>query len=110
MSKKEFKGVASILGAKLDRTTKPEKPNKGGRPKSNFKTVEKTSQIGTKEGEIRATFIVDEKILAQIKALSYWERIPIKEIIGKAIGSEIAKYLEKLGEIKPLPPKKDKPL
>jgi hypothetical protein len=106
MSKKEFKGVASILGAKLDRTTKPEKPNKGGRPKSNFKTVEKTSQIGTKEGEVRATFIVDEKTLAQIKALSYWERLPIKEIVGKALESEIAKYLEELGEIKPLP--KDK--
>jgi len=106
MSKKEFKGVASILGAKLDRTTKPEKPNKGGRPKSNFKTIEKTSQIGTKEGEVRATFIVDEKTLGQIKALSYWERLPIKEIVGKALESEIARYIEELGEIKPLP--KDK--
>ena len=103
MSKKEFKAIASVFGAKLDRTTKPEKPNKGGRPKSNFKTIEKTSQIGTKEGEVRATFIVEEKTLAQIKALSYWERLPIKDIVKKALKTEIARYIEELGEIKPLP-------
>lgn len=106
MSKKEFKAIASIFGARLDRTIKPEKKNKGGRPKSNFKTVEKTSQIGTKEGEVRATFIVDEKTLAQIKALSYWERLPIKDIVGKALKTEMARYVKELGEIKPLP--KDK--
>ena len=103
MSKKEFKAIASVFGAKLDRTTKPEKPNKGGRPKSNFKTIEKTSQIGTKEGEVRATFIVEEKTLAQIKALSYWERLPIKDIVKQALETEIARYIEELGEIKPLP-------
>ena len=106
MSKKEFKAIASVFGAKLDRTAKPEKPNKGGRPKSNFKTIEKTSQIGTKEGEVRATFIVEEKTLAQIKALSYWERLPIKDIVKKALETEIARYIEELGEIKPLPKNK----
>jgi hypothetical protein len=103
---KEFKGVASILGAKLDRTTKPEKVNKGGRPKSNFKTLENTSEKGTKAGETRATIIVKKETLAQIKALSYWERLPVKDIIAKALETEIAKYLKELGEIKPLPKNK----
>jgi hypothetical protein len=100
---KEFKGVASILGGKLNRTTKPEKPNKGGRPKSNFKTIENTSEKGTKAGETRATIIVKKETLAQIKALSYWERLPVKDIVAKALETEIARYLKELGEIKPLP-------
>ena len=103
---KEFKGVASILGGKLDRTTKPEKQNKGGRPKSNFKIVESTSEKGTKEGETRATIIVKKETLSQIKALSYWERLPVKDIIAKALETEIARYLKELGEIKPLPKNK----
>jgi len=106
MSKKEFKAISSVFGAKLNRPTKTEEKNKGGRPKTNFKTVENASEKGTKEGETRATIIIDKEILGQIKALAYWERLPIKDIIGRALETEVARCKEELGEIKPLPKNK----
>ena len=75
---KDFKNI--VLGTDLKRPTKPEEKNKGGRPKTNFKTVENASEKGTKEGETRATVIINKEILRDIKALAYWERLPIKDI------------------------------
>jgi hypothetical protein len=60
-----------------------DKPSRG-RPKSNFRHVTKTSQIGTRENETRATFIVNERQLEEIKALAHWERITIKEALTEA--------------------------
>jgi len=61
-----------------------EAATKRGRPKTNFKKVTKESERGTKEGETRATIIVDQKQLEQIKAVAYWERLKIKDAIGEA--------------------------
>lgn len=63
--------------------------NKGkpklGRPKTNFKVINKTSEIGTKAGETRATFIINEESLESLKALAYWERLTIKDVLSQAI-------------------------
>jgi len=103
---KDFKSKVLGVGSKLDRTSKPEEKNKGGRPKTNFKTVENASEKGTKEGETRATIIINKEILRDIKALAYWERLPIKDIIGRALEIEVARCKEELGEIKPIPKNK----
>jgi len=58
---------------------------KRGRPKTNFKTVSKTSQAGTKENETRATFIVDEAVLESLKTVAHWERSSIKEAVAQAL-------------------------
>lgn len=62
----------------------------------------KTSQIGTKKHETRATFIVNEIQLESIKALAHWERISIKEVIAEAIASHLASkrcdFLNKMKE------------
>jgi hypothetical protein len=85
MSKKDFTGEAtSLLGG-------GDKP-KMGRPVTQTKEITKTSQEGTKENETRATFIINEDILDKLKAIAYWDRLLIKEVINEALSNYIDKY------------------
>lgn len=54
---------------------------KRGRPRTNYREVVKSSQQGLREGDTRATFIVNEDKLRKLKALTLIEGKPIKEII-----------------------------
>lgn len=47
----------------------------------------KTTQQGLQDGWIRAAFILRKDYLEKIKALAYWERKTIKEVMDEAIGS-----------------------
>jgi hypothetical protein len=49
--------------------------------------LNKTSQEGLKDGWIRATFILRKDYLEKLKALAYWERKKIKEVIDEALRS-----------------------
>ncbi len=51
----------------------------------------KTTQQGLQDAWTRATFILRKEYLKKLKALAYWERKTIKEVIDEALGS----YLEK---------------
>lgn len=97
MSKKTFKGgLDSLLGEKAEQP-------KVGRPKTQFKEITKSSQEGTKENETRATFILNEELLDKVKALAYWERKLIKDVINEALQDAVAKYEKKNGTIQPQP-------
>lgn len=99
MSKKNFTGgLNSLLG------DQPEKP-KRGRPKTSTRVVTKSSQEGTKEKETRATFIVNEELLDKLKAIAYWDRVLIKDVVNTALQETVAKYEKKNGDIKPIPKK-----
>lgn len=99
MSKKDFTGgLNSLLG------DQPEKP-KRGRPVTQTKEITKSSQEGTKEKETRATFIVNEDLLDKLKAIAYWDRVLIKDVVNTALQEMVAKYEKKNGEIKPIPKK-----
>ena len=99
MSKKDFTGgLNSLLG------DQPEKP-KRGRPKTSTRVVTKSSQEGTKEKETRATFIVNEELLDRLKAIAYWDRVLIKDVVNTALQEIVAKYEKKNGDIKPIPKK-----
>ena len=99
MSKKDFTGgLNSLLG------DQPEKP-KRGRPVTQTKEITKSSQEGTKEKETRATFIVNEELLDKLKAIAYWDRKLIKEVVDTALQDIVDKYEEKNGVIKPIPNK-----
>ena len=99
MSKKNFTGgLNSLLG------DQPDKP-KRGRPVTQTKEITKSSQEGTKEKETRATFIVNEELLDKLKAIAYWERKLIKEVVDTALQDAIGKYEKKNGDIKPIPKK-----
>ena len=45
----------------------------------------KTSQKGLKKGWTRATFILKSDYLEKIKALAYWERKKIKEVVDELL-------------------------
>lgn len=48
----------------------------------------------------RTTMIVNNETYENIKAIAYWERKPIKDIIEKAFDYELSQYsMEKLTEI-----------
>jgi hypothetical protein len=99
MSKKDFTGgLNSLLG------DRPEKP-KRGRPVTQTKEITKSSQEGTKEKETRATFIVNEELLDKLKAIAYWDRKLIKEVVDTALQEAVVKYEKKNGDIKPIPKK-----
>ena len=99
MSKKNFTGgLNSLL------VDQPEKPKKG-RPVTQTKEITKSSQEGTKENETRATFIVNEELLEKLKAVAYWERRMIKEVIASALEEIVDKYEKKNGPVKLIPKK-----
>jgi hypothetical protein len=97
MSKKSF-GLGSLLG------DQPETP-KRGRPVTQTKKVTKSSEEGTKENEIRATFIINKELLEKLKAMAYWDRVLIKTVVNTALEEAIAKYEKKSGAISPIPKK-----
>lgn len=101
MSKKDFSGgLNSLLG------DQPEIPKKGkGRPVTQFKEITKSSQEGTKENETRATFIINEELLDKLKAMAYWDRVLIKDVVNMALIDAVAKYEKKNGTINPIPKK-----
>lgn len=129
MSKKNFTGgLSSLLGEQVekpkkaknyiedesvffdlsneDKAKREKEKRKVGRPQTVFKTITKSSQEGTKENETRATFIVDEALLDKLKAIAYWDRVLIKEVINSALQDVVAKYEKKNGIVKPIPTKK----
>lgn len=97
MSKKDFTGgLNSLLGEE------PIRKETRGRPRENFKEITKSSQEGTKPNETRATFIVREDLLDKLKAVAYWDRRLIKDLVNEALQEAIDKYEAKNGEIKPI--------
>lgn len=103
MSKKNFKsGLDSLLGSE---ESKPiEKKSTRGRPRTNFKKIVKSSQEGTKEGETRATFIIEEISLDKLKAIAYWDRKKIKQVTNEAIALYIKTWEKKnKKEVPPIP-------
>ena len=100
MSKKNFKGgLDSLLGESK------EQPKKAGRPKTQNKVITKSSQEGTKVNETRATFIVKEELLDKLKAIAYWDRSLIKEVVNTALEEYLEAYEKQKGDIKPVPKK-----
>lgn len=99
MPKKDFTGgFNSLLGADKDKPAR-------GRPKTTTKEITKSSQEGTKEKETRATFIVNEELLDKLKAIAYWERLLIKDVVAEALQEAVVKYEKKNGVINPIPKK-----
>lgn len=102
MTKKSFSGGLNSL---LVETKAFEQVQTLPKLKSHKKEITKTSQIGTKEKETRATFIVNEYLLDKMKALAYWDRVLIKNIVNQAFEEYIVRHEKKNGEIKNVPQK-----
>lgn len=102
MSKKNYASTSNaidkILGEKMEESEVKENTTgveilpgqtengvKRGRPRTNYREVVKSSQQGLREGDTRATFIVNEDKLRKLKALTLIEGKPIKEIIDDMV-------------------------
>jgi hypothetical protein len=72
-------------------------------PKIEAKKIMEVSSVqkGLKTGETRATFIVKEDSLEKIKAIAYWDRQNIKDVVQTAIEEYITQYESKNGKIRP---------
>jgi hypothetical protein len=104
MKKSFTSGLDSLLGTdpNSQKATK-EAPRKGRKPAAEPREITKASQEGTKPGETRATFIIQEDILEDIKAIAYWEREKIKDVLQRALEAEIKRYKQTHKAIKPKP-------
>ena len=60
------------------------------------------ARAGLQEGWVRATFIVNEDNLKKLKALAYWERRGIKDVLNAALTAYLTGK-----DIKPIPPKRE---
>lgn len=93
MGKKTFTGALNSVM----REEAPEEQNsdtkKPGRPKT------------ATPGGIRTTLILNKDLMEKIKALAYWERLLIKDVVEEAIEEKIKRYEKQHGEIKPIPKK-----
>jgi hypothetical protein len=59
----------------------------------------KTTQRGLQDGWTRATFILRKHHLEKVKALAYWERKTIKEVVDEALGDYLkGKRIEPRGK------------
>lgn len=70
---------------------RPRKNRRVGRPRVINRKTTTASQDGLREGLTRATFIVPEDTLAEIKEIAYNERRPLKEIIAEALRDYVKK-------------------
>ena len=107
--KKNFTGgLSSLLGdtAQFGQVEPQPEPTPPTAPTP--KVITKTSQIGTKDGETRATFIVNEGLHEKIKAIAYWEREQIKDIINEALSGYVSQYEKTNGLVQQVPEKKQK--
>ena len=67
----------------------PIPPPRRGRPRTNFREVTKASQEGLPENWTRATFIVREELLENLKDYAYTQRLTIRDVVDQAL----AQYL-----------------
>lgn len=101
MSKKDFTGgLDSLLGGSV---TPPEKADPKPRPGTAKKKAEKPPKEATRQPETRATFIIKEETLTKLKAIAYWDRVLIKDVINEALEAHVNKYEKSRGKIKPMP-------
>lgn len=93
------KGLAWINGKKKSSSQEPKKMD-APQP---FEPVTrlKTSQLGLCAGWTRATFIIKQDHCQKLKALAYWDRRTVKELIDEALNS----YL-KNKKVKAMPEKR----
>lgn len=63
---------------------------KRGRPRTNFRQLEKTSQENLPENWTRATFIIREDRLKRLKDYAYTDRRTLKEIVNEMLDQYLA--------------------
>ena len=71
--------------SKQDKQPVQVRKSKAGRPRTIKREITKSSQEGLPEGWTRATFLVREGVLDKLKAVAYWDRRTIKDVMDEAL-------------------------
>jgi hypothetical protein len=111
MNRKEK--LAAGIDALINGTTTTGQPrrSKAGRKRTNYRRAETTSELGTKEGETRFSGIISKELLEKIKAIAYWERTSIKDILQEGLEAYVQRYEQQAGKpIQPRPIRSTRPL
>lgn len=58
---------------------------------------------GLQQDYTRASFIIREELLEKLKAIAYWERALMKDVVTTMLQVGIEEYEKKHGAIKPIP-------
>lgn len=74
------------------KTAIEQRKKRGGRPRTNFREITKASQEGCKENEVRATFILNEKLLEEFKRIAWQKRLKVKEAADLMLKEFIAAH------------------
>lgn len=94
MSKKNLAGgLESLMG------------NLPDRHKKEIITIDNREITNNPEKETKATFIVNESLLEKLRAIAYWDRAMIKDILHIALSNLVTEYENKNGVINPIPKK-----
>lgn len=95
-------GIEGLLSGTRADTGKPK--SKAGRKRTNYHRPETASERGTKEGETRFSGIVSKELLQKVKAIAYWQRVPIKQVLEEALAAHVQEYESKTGTaVPPIP-------
>jgi len=87
MTKKSFKtGFDSLLCESREEAHSYSPPKKENKPL-----------------ETRATLIVESELFKSIKAISYWERKKIKDVVNESFKDYVEKYIARNKELKDIP-------
>lgn len=111
MAKKDFTGDFSGLLSKPKTTEAtapaPERPQaKNKEPESApGKRGRGRPKVDLGADESRATVIVTAETMEAIRAIAYWERLLVKEVMTEALVAYVKAYEKKHGAIKPIPPR-----
>ncbi|MCU0323810.1 MAG: hypothetical protein MUF45_00950 [Spirosomaceae bacterium] len=106
MGKKNFnQGLNSLLGSPRESISEPGHIAKDTITqvliqKSEQRAKGNTVKAGLKEGETRATLILNESVIDKLKAIAYWDRITLKTVVDDALQSFIDNYEKNNGKIK----------
>jgi len=103
MGKKNFnQGLNSLLGSPREPISEPEQiaiETQIVTQKPEQRTKGSTVKAGLKEGETRATLILNESVIDKLKAIAYWDRITLKTVVDDALQAFIDNYEKNNGKV-----------
>lgn len=111
MAKKDFTGDFSGLllkgkGREGDTSIAPLRFNEKPAPESApGKRGRGRPKVELGADETRATVIVTSETMDAVRAIAYWERLLVKEVMTEALVAYVKAYEKKHGAIKPIPPR-----
>lgn len=82
--------------------TKKVKASVGRPPRTDGRNADNVPATikGTKQGDKRKTYIVNEALAGKIDAIAYWQRDSVKDVVNEAFTDRVAKYEKKNGPVK----------